>query len=810
MNAPEKPGLSPFETAVRPPAADPAEAARHVGARVARIEDDALLRGQGRYLDDIMPEGALHAVFVRSPEAHALIRGIDAEAARTMPGVRAIYTAADLEPLLHGHGLRLPIAFPKGQLPDHVMPYVLPPAEACYVGEALAMVVADSRRLAEDAAQAVELDLEPLPAVVDCRDGLRADAPPSRVEAPDNLIKKLQIRYGDGQAAFAGAARVLRDTLHVHRGSGSPMEGRGIVADYDRASDSLTVWSSTQMSHELYFTLCEMLGLDENQVRVRAPDVGGAFGAKYLVYPEEIAVTAASLQLARPVKWVEDRREHFVSAVQERDQFWEMEIAVHADGRIAGVRGTLTHDQGAYAPHSYVVPYNAATSAPGPYVVPAFDLDVLLVQTNKVPVIPIRGAGHPQGNFVMERLLDRVALELGLDRAEVRRRNLIPADRMPYATPLKNRAGAPIVYDSGDYLACQERALEAIGYAGFRERQRAARAQGRRIGIGIAQGVKGTGRGPFESGTVRVMPTGRVSVYTGALEMGQGIQTGLAQICADELGVPIDRIDVIAGDTRFVSLGMGGYASRQAITAGSAVLVASRIVRDKALKVAAQMFGVDQARLALRDGAVHVAGEAGKSVSLADIARWLRGLPGYGFPDGVEPGLEGSHNFRIDSQSYANAVHACEVEVDADTGAVSILRYVAVQDSGRLLNPMIAEGQIHGSVVHGIGNALYEWMGYDESGQPLTTTFGDYLLPTAPEMPNVEVIWHQTPTSLNPLGIKGVAEAGIVCVTSCLASAIDDALADYGVRVLQAPISPVQLLALIDAGGQSQATGSRP
>jgi carbon-monoxide dehydrogenase large subunit len=774
---------------------------KYVASRAKRQEDPRLLTGKGCYLDDVQLPGTLHAAFARSVYPHAYIRGIDASAARAMDGVIAVYTAADMATQLSS--LRLPIAFPEGQLPEQVMPYVLTPTEAVHVGEAIAMVVARSRHIAEDAVDAITIDYEPLPAVVDAREVLAPDAPFSRMETATNTYKAPRIGYGDCGPAFAGAAHVVRQELSSHRGLGSSMEGRGVLARYDAPTAELTVWSSTQMSHELAHTVAHMLRMDENHVRVIAPDVGGGFGAKYLVYPEEIAVASAARMLGSPVKWVEDRREHFLAAIHERDSFWSLEIAFDADARILGIRGRMVHDQGAYAPHSYNVPYNAATSLTGAYVVPNYELEIVLAQTNKVPVIPVRGAGYPQSNFAMERLMDCAARELGLDRTEVRRRNLIDAAAMPYVTPLKNRAGTPIVYDSGDYLMAQERALAAAAYAEFPARQREARLQGRYIGLGIAQAVKGTGRGPFESARVKVATTGRVTVYTGALEMGQGIKTSLAQICADELGVAMDMVDVIAGDTSHIAYGLGGFASRQAITAGTSTLLAAREVKQKAITVASHMLGVAPEQLDIRDGRVSATGMEQDGVPLAKIADQLRGLPGYSFPAGVSVGLEATSMFRIDALAYANAFHACEVEVDIDTGEVRILRYIAVQDCGKLLNPQIAEGQIHGSIAHGIGNALFEWMGYDEEGQPITTTFADYLLPTATDVPHIEIIWLETPSPINPLGIKGAAEAGIVCVGSALASAIDNALEPFDVRIADLPVKPMRLLELIDAGRAS-------
>ena len=779
-----------------------AERPRVVGQRVRRIEDPALLRGEGRFVDDIKLPNTLHAAFVRSPHAHALIRSIDVAAARAMTGVAAVYTATELAQTLVR--LRLPMAFPPGKLTEDAMPFVLAPREVCHVGEAVAVVVASSRYLAEDAVDRVVVDYEVLPAVVDPRRAVAADAPKACVETASNLITRFHVAYGDCAREFALARHVFRETLFQHRGVAHPIEGRGVLAYADPGTETLTVWSSTQMAHEVRNNIAEMLALEIDKVRVIAPDVGGGFGAKFLVYPEEIALAAVARLLARPVKWIEDRREHFVAAIQERDQYWELEVAVDGNGLLRGVRGLLTHDQGAYTPHSITVPYNSASNLPGPYVLPAYDLDVIVARTNKPPVIPVRGAGNPQGAFAMERLLDLVASKLGLDRAEIRMRNLIPADKMPYAVGLINRGGGPVVYDSGDYATCQRKVLDAVDYAGFPARQAAARDQGRWIGIGFAHGLKCTGRGPFESATVRVAPSGRVAVYTGALAMGQGLKTALAQICADELGVSVEDIDVTCGDTSHVSLGLGGYGSRQTMIAGSSVQLAAGAVRAKALKVASQMLASEK-DLVVADGKVCVAGRPELALPLGRIAVALRGAAGYAFPEGVDAGLEATSHFRVDSMAYANAFHACEVEIDVDTGHVRILRYVALQDSGKLVNPLIAEGQVHGAVVHGIGNALFEWMGYDENGQPITTTFADYLLPTATELPNIEVITHETPSPLNPMGMKGVGEVGVIPVTATIVSAIESALEPFGVHIQKTPITPVRLLELLS---QAQA-GSR-
>ena len=767
---------------------------RIVGQRVRRIEDEALLRGAGRYLDDIKLPGTLHVAFVRSPHAHALVRSIDFSEARAIDGIVALYSARDLAPLIAQP--RLPLAFPEGKLGADAMPFILAQDEVCYVGEALAIVVATSRYVADDAVDRVIVDYDVQSALVDPRESLDDAAPRASVSHDTNVFTRFTVGYGDCDEAFASARHVFRDALFQHRGVAHPLEGRGVLAYLDPGTETLTVWSSTQTAHELRDNIAEMLALSVDRVRVIVPDVGGGFGAKFMVYSEEIAVAAVARALGCPVKWNEDRREHFLSAIHERDQYCELEVAVDADGRLRAVRGQIVHDQGAYAPHNITVPYNSASALPGPYVLPAYSMDVVVARTNKPPVIPVRGAGYPQGTFAMERLLDLVAEKIGIDRAEVRSRNLIASTRMPYSVGLTNRAGNAVVYDSGDYATCQRKGLDAAGYANFPAKQEAARRQGRWLGMGFAHGLKCTGRGPYETATVRITPTGRVLIYTGAHAMGQGIETALAQICCDELGVAIDDVEVTCGDTGFVSSGIGGYASRQTIVAGSSVQLAAAAVREKALTVAAQLLGSDKP-LTLANGNVHVSGRPDLAVSLGRIAVALRGAAGYWFPENVEVGLEATRHFRVDSMTYANAFHVCEVEVDPRTGHVHITRYVAVQDSGKIVNPLVAEGQIVGGIVHGIGNALFEWMGYDRNGQPITTTFADYLLPTATEVPRIEVITNETLSPLNPMGMKGVGEVSVIPVTSAIASAIDDALRPIGVRVRETPLSPVRLLELI-------------
>jgi carbon-monoxide dehydrogenase large subunit len=767
----------------------------YVGKSVKRIEDEPLIRGRGRFLDDLQFPGMLHVAFVRSPHAHALVRGIDGAAAASMAGVHAVLTLADLSPQLSQE--RLPLQFRSAQLPPDITPFVLAKDEVCFVGEAVAMVVADTRYLAEDAAALVEVDYEPLPAVSDCRTAVAPGAPLAHRGRKSNVMTEIKQSYGDIAAAFSGTPHRINVNLKQHRGGAHSMEGRGVLASYDTNEDRLTVWTSTQLAHEVRAFLMGLLQLDENQVRVVAPDVGGGFGAKFVMYPEEVAIAAAGLRLGRPLKWVEDRREHFLAAVQERDEYWELEAAFENDGTLRGIRGRMIHDQGAYTPQGINLPYNASTAVPGPYVLPAYEIAVQVVETNKVATMPVRGAGYPEGAFAMERVLDAIARKLDLDRAEARRRNLIAAEKIPYTTPLKTRSGSSITIDSGDFPRCQQLVLDAVDYANFPARQAKARAEGRYLGIGIGNGVKGTGRGPFESGIVRVGRSGRISVYTGAMPMGQGIRTALAQVCAEQFNVHPSNVTVIAGDTAVIPHGQGGFASRQTITAGSAVHMAAVVVREKVLAVAAHLLEASPQDLELKDGRVDVAGVPGSGMTLQAVAEAVSGVPGYPLPGDFEPGLESLQNFVPHALTYGIGCHAVEVEVETDTCAVRILKYAVVNDSGRVINPMIVEGQIVGGVVHAIGNALFEWMGYDEGAQPVTTNFADYLLTTATEVPNIGVRFAEYPSPLNPLGVKGVGETGCVPAAAAIISAIESALSPFDVRITEYPVTPAKLFKLL-------------
>jgi carbon-monoxide dehydrogenase large subunit len=766
----------------------------YVGRRHARLEDPALLRGVGQFVDDIHRPGQLEAAFFRSPVAHGLIRSIDTSAARALPGVHAVYTLADLRASLTAD--RLPLQFPSTVLPPNISPFILAGKEVAFVGEAIALVVADDRYIAEDALTLINVDIQSLPAASDCREALAAGAPVAHVDRPSNLLIDFKQSYGNADAAVEAAPRKLKIGLKQHRGGAHPIECRGIVAHFDREMDVLTVWSSTQLAHEARFFIMKLLGLDENKIRVIAPDVGGGFGAKFILYPEEVAISAASRMLGQPVKWIEDRREHLMASIQERDQYWDLEVGFDGEGKLAGVRGAMICDAGAYTFHGLNLAYNASTNVPGPYILPNYDLHVSVVETNKVPTAPVRGAGYPEGCFAMERMLDAIARDLDIDRAEIRRRNLIPAAAMPYQTPMKVRSDSAIVYESGDFPACLNLVLERADYAGFPKRREKAMAEGRLLGFGLSTGLKGSGRGPFESAIVRVGRSGKVSVYTGAMAMGQGLKTVLAQITADQLGVKPEDITVICGDTSTIQLGLGGFASRQTVTAGNSTHLAARAVREKAIAAAAALFDVPPDVLDIQDGRVN---EPGKNhyISLGEIADSLAGAPGYKMAAGLAPGLDAAVNFETSSLTYGLGAHAVEIEVNVRTGGVKLLNYVVVNDCGKAINPQTAEGQIHGGLVHGIGNALFEWMGYDENAQPFTMTLAEYLLPTAPEIPPIEVILAEYPSTKNPLGVKGIGESGTVPAAAAIISGIEDALRDYGIRIEEAPISPARIFELI-------------
>jgi carbon-monoxide dehydrogenase large subunit len=768
------------------------------GASIKRKEDADLLTGRGRYVDDIDLPGMLHAAVLRSPHAHAAIRDIDKSAALALPGVRAVVTFADLPSSMQRQ--TVPLLVPSPAIKQPYMPYCLARDEACFVGEPVAIVVADSRYLAEDAAALVAVDFEPLPAVSDCVAALAAGAPLAHRSASSNLAAVIPVNVGNAEAAFAQAPHVFREKLFQHRGGPFFIECRGMIAVPDPmkgpVADALTIYVSSQGPHRHKRVLLDLLDWADHQLRIVTPDVGGGFGPKGSFYAEYGALAAAALKLRRPVKWIEDRRENFLSTQQERDQHWDMEIAVDREARILGVRGTLIHEAGAYMPWGVVLPWIAATSVPGPYVIPSFHLDVSVAFTNKVPTSPVRGAGRPQAAVVMERLMDRVAHELKLDRAEVRRRNFIKPAQMPYKVGIIFRDGRPVTYDSGDYPTCQRTALEAADYASFPARQAQALSEGRHIGIGFANAVEATGLGPYESATARVSTSGKLTVYTGATPQGQSHKTTLAQIAADHLGVTPDDITIVTGDTSATALGVGSFAARTAVNAGSSVHLAAQELSHKIKQFAADMMEAAEEDIVLEDRHARIAGSDIKR-SFREIAVRAVGMPGYSMAGGPAPGLEATSHFTPDQSTYSNGTHVAEVEVDIETGNVKILRYVVMHDCGHVINPMVVEGQVVGGVVHGVGNAFFERMLYDAEAQPVSANFGEYLLPLATDSPHVEVLHMTTPSPLNPLGLKGAGEGGTIPAIAALLSAVENALTPFGVRLAEAPITPARIVALL-------------
>ena len=685
---------------------------RYFGAAVPRVEDPDLLAGRGRYLDDISLPGMAQAAFVRAVHAHARIKAIDVAAGAALPGVVAVLTAADLGVA----GKPTPQFAPSPLLAQNRTQHVLASQAVHYVGDAIAIVVAENRGIAEDAASLVVVDYAPLEPVADLASALDAASPRAHEGAPDNRVATLRAKFGDTDQVFARAAHVFRERIAQHRGGCHSMECRGVIGAEDPVSRQLLLWSSTPAPSMVRRALAQFIGLDESGIRVVAPNVGGGFGPKAGVYAEEIAIALAARKLKRPIKWIEDRREHFLATTQQRDQLWDLEVAADANGRMLGVRGRCLHDNGAYVPYGLILPFTSVGPFPGPYALEALDVTLDAVFTNKVPTTPVRGAGRPNVAFVLERLADRVARELGLDRAAVRRASFVPRDKFPYPTGMKGRDGAPVSYDSGDYHGCLDVALDQI--RDFPARRDAARAAGKFLGLGIASYVEDTGLGPYEGAQVSVQPSGQVVITTGAAAQGQGHQTVFSQIAADILDVPIAQVSVVSGDTGSFPRGIGTIGSRIAVLGGSSVHVAATRVREKAIKVAAEMLEASEADITLDDGHVRVAG-TDRAVTLGEVAARLAGFSGVALPAGVEPGLSAEGYFQGGALTFANGSNVCEVEVDAGTGEVRILRYVVAHDCGRLINPLLVDGQIRGGVVHGIGNALHEHMRFDDQAQPL-------------------------------------------------------------------------------------------
>jgi carbon-monoxide dehydrogenase large subunit len=772
---------------------------RNFGAPITRNEDARLLSGQALFVDDVELPGMLHAAFLRSNVAHARIRSIDVAAARARPGVVAVYTAADLGAYWAPGPLLVPPPPIAGITFNQRTQVPLAKDKVRHVGEPLAVVLADSRYLAEDVLADIGVELDPLPAVVDLEKALNDTSARVHEDVRGNIAAHARQSRGNYAASRSRADHLVARRFLYDHGASSPIETRGIVANWDGRANQLTIWDTTQAPVFLRNGLAGMLGLSERQVRVIAPFVGGGFGPKIMLfYPEEVVIPWVAMRHNRPVKWIEDRLEHFFATTQERGQTHDAEMALSRDGQILGIKDKFLHDTGAYNPYGLTVPINSQCTLLGPYVVPSYDSTFTAVFTNKPIVTPYRGAGRQHGVFVIERLLDIAARELGIDRAEIRRKNFIPADAFPYNNEIIYQDFTALEYDSGNYEPILDKALDMIGYQKFlADEQPRLRAQGRNVGIGIACYVEGTGIGPYEGAKVQVQANGKVSVATGIGTQGQGHFTSFAQIAADQVGVDVRNIDVVTGDTDQFYWGAGTFASRGAVVAGNAVNEAAKVVRQKILRLAAEHFECAEEDLEIADGAVSVVGVPGQSVKLGALALKANPMRGAVRP-GTEPGLESTQYFGPPRGATASGVHAMIVEVDPQTFMLKVLKYIVVHDCGTIINPLILAGQIHGGVAQGIGNAFYEQLVFDDQGQLLNASLADYLLPSALDVPRIDVAHMVTASPLNPLGIKGAGEAGAIPVGPLFAQAIEDALglADQKIELLEIPLSPNRLFEL--------------
>jgi carbon-monoxide dehydrogenase large subunit len=781
-----------------------------IGARVLRREDHRLVTGAGHYVDDFGHD-ALGVAFVRSPHAHARVLDVDVTRALDVDGVVAVHTWKDLPERV---GAALPVLIPHPDLFAPRTGHPLVRDVARYLGEPVVMVVATDRYVAEDAADLVDVTWEPLPPVIGLENAERAEHL-VHPDVPGNVAAHSVQEAGNAARAIAAAPHRLRFRLDIERSAATPLEGRAVYARWDAEDGRMHVWSSTQLPVSLRGALAARLDLPLTSVEVVAPDSGGGFGMKLNhPWPEEVLVPWAARLLGRPVKFVDDRRETFTSSSSERAQVHHVDVGFDGEGRILGLSVRFLHENGAHTPYGIVVPIITATQLPGPYRLPDYRVEFTALYTHTVMVTPYRGAGRPQGVFAMERTVDRIAAFLGKDRTEVRAVNLVRPEDMPWDTGLIFQDGRPAIYDSGDYPALLTMLKGLIGWDDFPVHKAQAAAEGRRLGIGIGCYVEGTGVGPYEGGHVEVEPSGRVMVATGLSTQGQGHETILAQIVADVLGVPIDTIEVTTGDTRRLPYSVGTFASRSAVMSGNAVALAARAVRDKALRLAGEALETDPERLEIVDGVVRVQGSPEVAIPLRMVATLSNPLryafdeqagaatqfirPGsFDLPpvaDGDQPGLEAREYFSPIRSTFAGGMHAAIVETDPRTAEVRIVRYVVVHDCGRLINPMIVEGQVHGGVAQGVAGALFERMAYDEDGQLLNGSLMDFLMPFATELPaSIEMGHLETPSPLNPLGLKGAGEAGVIPTVAALAAAIEDA---EGILITRMPISPGELFTL--------------
>ncbi len=761
-----------------------------IGLSVKRREDRRFLLGRGRYVDDLRLADLLHAAIVRSPHAHARVLGVDARRALALPGVVAVLTIAELPEC----AAAVPPLVPSPRFRPYAQPAIAS-AKARYAGEGVAVAVADDVYRATDAAQAVEVRYGPLPAVATVEAALAAGAPRVFDEWPDNAAGPSDGAVGDVARGFAEAHVMVEARFDVPRVAAMPIEPRGVLVQPEAPDGRLTIWTSTQVPFAVRAAIAAALGLADEQVRVIAPDVGGGFGAKGHVYPEDVLLAAVARRLGRPVKWIETRREHFLATAPDRDQRHRARLGVARDGTIAAVQTEFTRDAGAYPVIGDVISLNSINHLPGPYRIAHLKASALNVVTHKTFSAAYRGAGRPEIAYVLDRLLDRAARRAGLDPAALRRRNFIGPNEMPYTTGLRYRDGVPIVYDPADYPAAFDRLLASFGYDEWRATQKARRGSPRPIGVGLSAYLEGTGIGPFEGADVKIDPSGIVYLQIGVSSQGQAHETTLAQVCAAELGVDTERVVVVGGDTAVVGYGNGTIASRVAAVAGPAVARTAREVARKARLVAGEMLECAPADVVLAGGRAHVAGMTGRGVDIGRLARASLRSPTL-LREGA-PGLHACAFFRPETVTWAFGAHACALEVDVETGALRLLRYAAVHDCGRPLNPMVVEGQLHGGIVQGIGAALAEELVYDDAGQLVTGSLMEYGVPKADQVPPLEVIALDFPSTRNELGVKGVGESGIISPVPAIANAVEDALADRGVEITRVPLTPASVWAAL-------------
>jgi aerobic carbon-monoxide dehydrogenase large subunit len=763
----------------------------YVGMPIKRREDVRFITGAATYVDDIKLPNMLHAAILRSPRAHARIRSMDTSKALQLPGVIKVFTFQDLGELAVPVPIRM---YQLAGLERHLQP-LLAHDKVRYVGEPLALAVAESRYLAEDALDAIEVEYQDLPAVVDLYEALKDEVLVSE-EAGTNLAAVHEFTIGDVERAFQDAQYTRREEFRVHRFTGNPMETRGFVAAFDRGKGELTVWGVTKLPHLNRQTIAAFLKLPERKLHFIENDIGGGFGIRGELYPEDFLIPFAAIKLGRPVKWIEDRREHLMAANHSRENRCELEVAAQKDGTILAFRAIIYGDMGAYVrTHGGLVPCSTAALLTGPYRIPNYHAKIHLVVTNKTGAGTFRAPGRYESCFYRERMLDLMAKDLGIDPAELRFKNLIRPEEIPYEVGITRPGSSATVLDSGNYPSALKRGLDEFGYEKLQPLQGRGE-DGRYYGTGLACFVKNTGGlEPYEGARIVIGDRNDVAVYLSISVLGQGHETGMAQICADALGVPMDWISVYHGNTDTTPFGWGTFASRGTVMCGSAVHLAGQKLKQKLLGVAAQQLGVEASTLELREGKIYRTNTEAPPVALNEIAANVRhsGTLNQGFPE-----LEETAYFHSSQMTYSYGVHLAHVAVDAETGVMEVLKYLVVEDVGRCINPLLVHGQTVGSAVQGIGGTMLEELIYDENGQLLTGSLMDYLLPTSTDVPDIgSVILEEAPSPLNPLGVKGAGEGGIVGTGAALANALSHALNDFGVQVKALPLTPDRIRAWI-------------